>query len=81
FGPRAWIRPRLGAYYDRDGTLARELGVGFIDCRPAWKAMGAAELRQAIPDGLHPAPAAAARLLPPLIAEAIAGLGRDSRDG
>lgn len=73
FGSRAWIRPRLSAYYDAYGALADELGVGFIDNLRDWKRLTEQELRARIPDGLHPAPEWASRILVPAIAGAIGG--------
>ncbi|UPK29780.1 SGNH/GDSL hydrolase family protein [Bradyrhizobium sp. 195] len=70
FGPRAWIRPQIAAYYDVYRTLAAELDVGYIDNLPDWNNL--TELRARIPDGLHPVPEWAGRILVPTIARAIA---------
>lgn len=72
-GWRNLIRPYLDAYYDSYEPLSQELGVGFIDHRPAWKALTEAELRSAIPDGVHPDPKLAAALIVPNIVRSIAG--------
>jgi len=71
WGPRSWIRLNLDAYYSLYESLAHELGVGYIDNRPAWKALGENGLRSAIPDGTHPLPELASRLLVPTISKAI----------
>ena len=70
-GPRRWIRLNLDAYYSLYQSLATELGIGFIDNRPAWKLLTAKELRQGIPDGAHPLPELASRLIVPTITRAI----------
>lgn len=69
FGPRAWIRPQIDAYYDVYRTLAAELDVGYIDNLSNWNNLP--ELRARIPDGLHPMPEWAGRILVPSIVRAI----------
>jgi lysophospholipase L1-like esterase len=56
YGLRRWIRPRLKAYYDLYGELAKGLWVGHIDSRPAWNRLTRPQLTIAIHDGLHPIP-------------------------
>jgi acyl-CoA thioesterase I len=73
FGLHGWIRWNVDAYFDLYEPLARELGVGYIDNRPSWKRLTKEELRSGIPDGAHPSPELAARLLVPTISKAIAG--------
>ena len=73
FGPRAWIRPRMNAYYDAYRVLADELGIGYIDNLRDWNNLPEAELRAHIPDGLHPEPKWAHRILVPGIVSAIGG--------
>lgn len=58
-GWRGWLRPFLNDYTDMHRRLAAELGVGFIDLRPAWRALAPAETARLVPDGIHPTPAAA----------------------
>jgi lysophospholipase L1-like esterase len=70
-GLRGWIRPRLQAYYDLYGELAKELEIGHIDHRPSWKGLTEPELAGAIPDGLHPTQEMAAQLIVPTIARAL----------
>ena len=74
YGLRRWIRPRLKAYYDLYGELAKGLGVGHIDNRPAWNRLTRPQLTIAIPDGLHPIPEMTVQLVVPTIARAIANL-------
>jgi acyl-CoA thioesterase I len=73
FGPRGWIRPNIDAYYDMYKLLADGLGVGYIDNRNAWNGLANEELRAGIPDGAHPLPDLAARILVPTLARAIHG--------
>lgn len=73
FGPRGWIRPSLDAYYDLYRSLADELSVGFIDNRQKWRTLTKDELRAGIPDGGHPLPALASRIIVPTVARAIGG--------
>jgi acyl-CoA thioesterase I len=73
FGPRAWIRPQIDAYHHVYRVLADELGVGYIDNLPTWQNLTKRELRAQIPDGLHPMPEWAGRIVVPAIAGAIAG--------
>lgn len=79
WGPRRWIRLNLDAYYSLYEPLASELGVGYIDNRPAWRALRENELRAGIPDGAHPLPELVSRLLVPTIAKAIVPGCTDSR--
>ena len=73
FGLRGWIRLRLDAYYDLYRLLAGELGVGYIDNRQSWRNLTKDQLTSGIPDGEHPLPELAARILVPTIARAIGG--------
>lgn len=72
-GWRGLLRPFLDGYYDSYLPLSKELNVGFIDHRPAWRALGDAELRSAIADGAHPDPAVARKIIVPRIVQSIAG--------
>jgi acyl-CoA thioesterase-1 len=74
FGPRGWIRPRVDAYYDIYKSVADELGVAYIDHRQSWKKLSNDEIRAGIPDGSHPLPELASRILVPTIARAIGGV-------
>jgi acyl-CoA thioesterase I len=81
FGLHGWIRWNVDAYFDLYEPLARELGVGYIDNRPSWKRLTKEELRSGIPDGAHPSPDLAARLLVPTISRAVVGTGCESSLG
>ena len=72
-GLRGWIRPYLVQYEDRHAELARRLGAGFIDHRPAWAKLSADEIATAIADGTHPDPATAGRVMLPGLMQALAG--------
>ena len=71
WGRRVLIRPRLAYYYNQQAVIARDMGAGFIDHRPAWRRFSAAELRRAIPDGGHPKPAIAGQVMVPAIMAAL----------
>ncbi len=71
FGMRGWMRPRLAAYYAAYGPLADAHGAGVIDIYDRWQKR--ADLRAAIPDGLHPGDEAAAAQIVPVVATAVAG--------
>lgn len=70
-GLRRWIRPNVDSYYDLYQPLARDLGVGYIDNRPSWVSLDAEQLRAGIPDGAHPSPQLASKLLVPSISRAV----------
>ncbi|HTN95575.1 MAG TPA: SGNH/GDSL hydrolase family protein [Nordella sp.] len=72
-GLRGMIRPFLGQYEELHAEIARRLGVGFIDHRPAWAALSADELATAIADGAHPDPETASRVMLPGLLRALAG--------
>jgi len=55
-GLHAWLRPRLGRYYEVYQDLSERERVGLIDNRPHWKAMPRRELARALPDGRHVIP-------------------------
>ena len=64
-GLRGMIRPFLGQYEEMHAAVARKLGAGFIDHRPAWARLSDDELAKAIADGTHPDPAVASRVIVP----------------
>lgn len=72
-GLRGWIRPYLAQYEERHAEIARKLGVGFIDHRPAWARLSADEIATAIADGTHPDPGTAGRVMLPGLMQALAG--------
>lgn len=74
-GLRGMIRPFLGEYEDMHAALARKLGAGFIDHRPAWSRLSDDEIAEAIADGVHPDPAVASRVIVPGLVRALAASG------
>src|SRR5690606_446209 len=72
-GMRGLVRPFLDDHYELYARHAAGLGTGFIDIRPAWAALPPAALEAALPDGSHPDPAVATRLIVPRIGGALAG--------
>lgn len=67
-------RPRLGAYYGLYGALAERFDTGLVDLTPRWRADAAA--MGDLPDGLHPGPETAARVIvPPLRAALLRAAG------
>lgn len=78
-GMRGMIRPFIDGYIQAHRAAAAERGFEFIDLRPDWMALPEAARHAAIPDGAHPVPEAAARIIAPRAAEVIAG--KTCRDG
>jgi acyl-CoA thioesterase I len=77
WGAGQWLRrPRLDAYFDAHARLAARAGAGIIDLRLAWRAYVGTNWRAALPDGLHPEPAAAQAVLPAGLAPALADEAR-----
>jgi lysophospholipase L1-like esterase len=72
-GIRGWVRPFLADYEAAHERLAHEMGASFVDHRPAWGTLSKRQLDEAIPDGSHPVPEVAIRLIVPTIAAAIGG--------
>lgn len=68
-GMRGALRPLLDRYYDIYRDVADTLHLEFIDYRPAWRKMRAADLRTAIPDGLHPDENAASQIIVPALTQ------------
>jgi len=74
-GLRGMIRPFLAQYEDAHAEVARKLGAGFIDHRPAWAKLSDEEIATAIPDGTHPDPATTSRVIVPGLVHALAASG------
>jgi acyl-CoA thioesterase-1 len=74
-GLRGMIRPFLGQYEEMHASVARRLGAGFIDHRPAWARLSDEEIAEAIADGTHPEPVTAARVIVPGLVHALAPSG------
>lgn len=82
FGIRGFIRPFIESYIDAHRQVASGKGFEFFDNRPAWLRLPPTELSAAIPDGSHPLPqAAAATIVPGLMAEIASGGCREERRG
>jgi lysophospholipase L1-like esterase len=73
-GAAGWARPGLAAYNAAYRRLAAEGLAGLIDTGPAWGALGKAERRRLIPDGLHPGEEGMRRVAVPAFAAALAPL-------
>jgi len=74
FGVRGWMRPQLKKYYEIYKDISNNLGIGYIDNLQKWKNLTEHDLRASMPDGLHPLPEWASRILVPMIAGAIGGM-------
>ncbi len=70
---RGAVRPWLDDYVAAHRDLAQALGAEFVDHGPAWRALDRRALDRAIPDGVHPDPAMAARVMVPTLAARLAG--------
>jgi lysophospholipase L1-like esterase len=62
-GLRSTIRPLLEWYIDTQRNEALARGYEYVDYYPGWSKMTKKELESAIPDGIHPRPEAAARIV------------------
>ena len=74
-GLRGMLRPFLDQYEERHAAVARDLGAGFIDHRPAWARLSNEEAAGAIADGVHPDPEIAGRVIVPGLVHALAASG------
>jgi len=74
-GLRGMIRPFLGEYEEMHAVVAKKLGAGFIDHRPAWARLSDEEIASAIADGVHPEPVAASRVIVPGLVRALSASG------
>jgi acyl-CoA thioesterase I len=74
-GLRGMIRPFLDKYVEMHAAVARKLGAGFIDHRPAWARLSEEEIAKAIADGAHPDPVTASRVIVPGLVRALAASG------
>ncbi|KAB0680431.1 SGNH/GDSL hydrolase family protein [Aureimonas leprariae] len=64
-GRRNWGRPLLGLYIAAHRAAAETLGDGFVDFAPLWAKLTPDEIADAIPDGSHPRPEIASRIMVP----------------
>ncbi len=74
FGLRGLLRWRQPAYLAAYADFAAaDPAVGFLDLAPAWRAYLAGRARrQVLPDGLHPDPEAARKVIVPQVAALLA---------
>jgi lysophospholipase L1-like esterase len=71
-GPRGWIRPFLSSYIAAHRAVSDAHGIETIDFSPLWNAMARRELEAAIPDGGHPRPDVAAKIMVPELVRTLA---------
>ncbi|OWV80242.1 acyl-CoA thioesterase [Rhizobium sp. R634] len=72
-GMRGLIRPFVGSYISAHRAEAEKRGLEFVDHRPNWERLTPDDLAAAIPDGAHPLPGMAAKIIVPELVEKIAG--------
>ncbi|AIC28575.1 SGNH family esterase protein [Rhizobium etli bv. mimosae str. IE4771] len=72
-GLRGLIRPFVGSYIAAHQAEAERRGLEFVDHRPGWERLSADDRAAAIPDGAHPRPEAATRIIVPALLGHIAG--------
>ncbi|ANM11802.1 MULTISPECIES: SGNH/GDSL hydrolase family protein [unclassified Rhizobium] len=72
-GLRGLIRPFVGSYISGHQAEAQKRGLEFVDHRPNWQRLTPAALAAAIPDGAHPLPEIAAKIIVPELVKHIAG--------
>lgn len=72
-GLRGAIRPFMSWYVDAHRDAAARNGAAFLDIGPMWNQLSDEDIRRAIPDGAHPSPEAAARIVAPTIATFLEG--------
>lgn len=71
-GPRRWVRPWLGRYLRGHRQALGQQGGEWLDFSPGWGELPRTQLRAAIPDGLHPVPAAANAVMIPALLDRLA---------
>jgi lysophospholipase L1-like esterase len=74
-GPRGWMRLRRSSFEAAHKAAVLERHGLHIDLRDNWNQQPDREMRRMIPDGLHPDPATAARIIVPSLAMQIGGKG------
>lgn len=62
-GLRGWIRPFIDSYIEAHFEEAQRRGLETIDFRNEWERLTQKERDQAIPDGLHPRPEEAGKVM------------------
>ncbi|EJT04685.1 G-D-S-L family lipolytic protein [Rhizobium sp. CCGE 510] len=64
-GLRSLIRPFVGSYISAHEAEAQKRGLEFVDHRPNWQRLTSGDLAAAIPDGAHPLPDIASKIIVP----------------
>ncbi|PDS46446.1 acyl-CoA thioesterase [Rhizobium anhuiense] len=72
-GLRGLIRPFVDSYISVHQAEAQKRGLEFVDHRPNWQRLAPDDLAAAIPDGSHPLPDIASRIIAPELVKHIAG--------
>ncbi|MBX5183333.1 SGNH/GDSL hydrolase family protein [Rhizobium sp. NZLR3b] len=72
-GLRGLIRPFVGSYISAHEAEAQKRGLEFVDHRPNWQRLTSGDLAAAIPDGAHPLPDIASKIIVPELVKHIAG--------
>lgn len=72
-GLRGMIRPFVDSYISAHQAEAEKRGLEFVDHRPNWERLPPGELAAAIPDGAHPLPDIASKIIAPELVKHIAG--------
>ncbi|WP_184470421.1 SGNH/GDSL hydrolase family protein [Rhizobium esperanzae] len=72
-GMRGLIRPFVGSYIAAHQAEAEVRGLEFVDHQPNWQRLTPGDLAAAIPDGAHPLPDIASKIIVPELVKQIAG--------
>ncbi|MDV4153468.1 SGNH/GDSL hydrolase family protein [Rhizobium brockwellii] len=72
-GLRGLIRPFADSYVSAHQAEAKKRGLEFVDHRPNWERLTPDDLATAIPDGVHPQPDMASKIIAPELVKRIAG--------
>ncbi|MBX5001660.1 SGNH/GDSL hydrolase family protein [Rhizobium lentis] len=72
-GLRGMIRPFVDSYISVHQAEAQKRGIEFVDHRPGWERLTPEDLAAAIPDGAHPRPEVASKIIVPELVGHIAG--------
>ncbi len=77
FGIRGAIRPFVSSYIEAHRRETSRRGFEFVDFRADWERLGHDVLSVAIPDGLHPLPETASKVMTPVLVRQISGTDTD----
>lgn len=72
-GLRGLIRPFVDSYISAHQAEAQRRGLEFVDHRPNWQRLAPDDLAAAIPDGAHPLPDIASKIMVPELVKHITG--------